>query len=167
MTEISIVAAVASDGAIGRGNGLLCRLKGDMKYFKNLTMAHTIIMGRKTFLSLPKGALPGRRNIVVTRSGARYPGTVTYPDLSVALTAEMLLAEKEIFIIGGEEIYRQTIDVADRLYITEIGGTFPDADKHFPPIDLGRWREISRQENPADGDNPYPYAFVVYDRKER
>lgn len=164
MTKISIIAAVAADGSIGRGNDLLCRLKGDMKYFKELTMGHTIIMGRKTYLSLPKGALPGRRNIVVTRSPARYPDTITYQDLSVALTAEKLLAVQEIFIIGGEEIYRQTIDVADRLYITEIAHTFPEADKHFPAIDPGKWKEVSRKENPADENNPYPYTFVVYEK---
>ena len=167
MTKISIIAAVASDGAIGQGNNLLCRLKGDMKYFKELTMGHTIIMGRKTYLSLPKGALPGRRNIVVTRSTARYPDTITYRDLSVALTAEKLLAAEEIFIIGGEEIYRQTIDVADRLYITEIAHTFPEADKHFPAINGDKWQEISRQEKAADENNPYPYTFVVYDKKSR
>lgn len=167
MTKISIIAAVSADGAIGRGNNLLCRLKGDMKYFRELTMGHTIIMGRKTYRSLPKGALPGRRNIVVTRSGAHYPDTTTYPDLSVALTAEKLLAAQEIFIIGGEEIYNQTIDIADRLYITHIAHTFPDADKHFPPIDPDMWQETSRQENPADENNPYPYTFVVYDKKNR
>lgn len=165
MTKISMVAAVAADGAIGRGNDLLCRLKGDMKYFKNLTMGHTIIMGRKTFQSLPKGALPGRRNVVITRSTEKYPDTVTYNSLSAALKGEKNPEAGEIFIIGGEEIYRQTIDAADRLYITRIEGTFPDADKHFPAIDHARWKETSRRENPADENNPYPYTFLVYDKK--
>ncbi|MEG1643315.1 MAG: dihydrofolate reductase [Bacteroidales bacterium] len=164
MPKISIIAAVAKEGAIGRNNGLLCHLSGDLQYFKALTLGHTIIMGKNTYLSLPKGALPGRKNIVITHANTQYENTTVCNNLQDALKAE--IGEEELFFIGGEQIYRQSIKIADRLYITEIDQEFKDADRFFPEIDNTIWRELSRKENNADEKNRYPYAFVVYERKK-
>lgn len=160
---ISIIAAVAKESAIGRNNDLLCYLPGDLRYFKGLTLGHTIIMGKNTFLSLPKGALPGRKNVVITHGETQYENTVIYHDIESALAAER--CDEELFFIGGEQIYRQSINFADRLYITEIDHRFADADRFFPEIDKSVWREVSRILNSADEKNPYPYSFVVYERK--
>lgn len=162
MATISVIVAVAEDGAIGKDNGLLCRLPNDLKYFKLLTLGHTIIMGRNTFLSLPNGALPGRDNIVLSRSQVEYPSTKTYNSVEEAI--EAVKEQEEVFFIGGAQIYSQVLKYADKLYITEIHATFPDADAHFPQLDRTGWREVSRQDNPADEKHCHPYSFVVYER---
>lgn len=162
MATISVIVAVAEDGAIGKDNGLLCRLPNDLKYFKSLTLGHTIIMGRNTFLSLPNGALPGRDNVVLSRSQVEYPSTKTYH--SVDEVIEAVKEQEEVFFIGGAQVYAQVLKYADKLYITEIHTTFPDADAHFPELDKTEWREVSRQDNPADEKHCHPYSFVVYER---
>lgn len=162
MATISVIVAVAEDGAIGKDNGLLCRLPNDLKYFKSLTLGHTIIMGRNTFLSLPNGALPGRDNVVLSRSHVEYPSTKTYNSVEEAI--EAVKEQEEAFFIGGAQIYSQVLKYADKLYITEIHATFPDADAHFPMLDRTEWREVSRQDNPADEKHCHPYSFVVYER---
>lgn len=162
MATISVIVAAAEDGAIGKDNALLCRLPNDLKYFKSLTMGHTIIMGRKTFTSLPGGALPGRRNVVLSRSEVEYPLTETFH--SVEEVIEAVKNEDEVFFIGGAQIYEQVLKYADKLYLTEIHASFPDADAHFPTVDKSEWREVSRQDNPADEKHRYAYSFVVYER---
>ena len=162
MAIISVIVAVAEDGAIGKDNGLLCRLPNDLKYFKSLTLGHTIIMGRKTFLSLPNGALPGRDNVVLSRSQVEYPSTKTYHSVEEAI--EAVKEQEEVFFIGGAQIYSQVLKYADKLYLTEIHATFPDADAHFPLLDKTEWSEVWRQDNPADEKHTYPYSFVVYER---
>lgn len=162
MATISVIVAVAEDGAIGKDNALLCRLPNDLKYFKSLTYGHTIIMGRKTFLSLPNGALPGRDNVVLSRSQAEYPLTKTYHSVEEAI--EAVKEQEEVFFIGGAQIYEQVLKYADKLYLTEIHATFPDADAYFPEIDKCEWNEVSRQDNPADEKHCYAYSFVVYER---
>lgn len=133
MTRISIIVAVAHDGAIGRQGDLLFHISDDLRRFKTITMGHPIIMGRKTFESFPKGALPGRRNIVITRQ-ADY----TAPNIEVAdsldQAIDMASDAEEAFVIGGGEIYRQAIDRASRLYLTEIDAQVADADTFFPAI---------------------------------
>ena len=162
MAKISVIVAVAADGAIGRDNNLIWRLPNDLKYFKALTLGHTIIMGSNTFRSLPSGALPGRENVVLSRSGAEFPGATVYCSIEEAI--EVVKEQDEVFIIGGAQIYKQVMAYADRLYVTEVAASFPDADAFFPQIDKNVWKEVSRQDNPVDEKHAYPYSFVVYEK---
>lgn len=163
-SHISIIAAVADDGAIGRRGGLLCHISADLRHFKAVTGGHTVIMGRRTFDSLPKGALPNRRNIVVTHNPAfQAPGTEAASSLEEALA--MAGSEKELFIIGGGQIYAEALPLANRLRLTLIHGRFPDADTHFPTIRQEEWTETEREDFPADEHAPYPFSFVTLERK--
>ncbi len=136
----NIIVAIDNRGAIGRGGDLLYRIPEDLKRFKSLTVGNTVVMGRKTFESLPKGALPQRRNIVITRRddfsapGAERAATI---EEALAMAAE---GPGETFIIGGAEIYRQTLTMADRLYLTLVDATTDDADTFFPAIDPEEWQ---------------------------
>lgn len=163
MTPIALIAAVADNGAIGRNQQLLCHLPNDLKHFKTLTSGHTVVMGRRTFESLPKGALPNRRNIVLTHNpGLSWPGVEVVHSLDEVAS---LLSDERIFIIGGATLYNETINRADTLYITHIHHTFADADTFFPPIDEALWTKEEVQEMPADERHAYPYTFVTYRRK--
>lgn len=160
-----IIAAIDRKGAIGYRNRLLFRLPNDLKHFKNLTTGHTIIMGRKTFESLPKGALPDRRNIVLsTARGLVLPGAEVFASIEEAL--ENCRTDSHVYIIGGATLYRQTLPLADELYLTEIDAVSPQADAYFPPVDLAVWHEKSRDAHPADERHSYPYSFVRYVRKK-
>jgi dihydrofolate reductase len=160
---ISIIVAIGKNNEIGKGNDLLCRLPADLKHFKEITSGYTIIMGRKTFDSLPKGALPNRRNIVISRNpDLKIEGAEIYPSLDSALIK--LLNESEVFIIGGAQIYKQTFPIADKLYLTKIHADFSEADTFFPPIDWKSWRELSRETFSADEKNPYSFSFLEYER---
>ena len=165
-----MIAAVAKNGAIGFQNKLLYWLPNDLKRFKALTTGHTIIMGRRTFESLPKGALPNRRNIVLSRAfgnsasadkAEQFPGCDVYVSLGDAL--HHCAADEDIYIIGGASVYRQAMTVADRLCLTEIDDTPAEADAFFP--DYSDWHEVSREEHPADERHAYSYAFVDYERE--
>ena len=172
--SISIIVAVAADNAIGRNGDLLYRLRPDMRHFRAVTMGHPVIMGRKTWESLP-GALPGRRNMVVTRnSGYVAEGAETFPSLTDAIKA--LNPEDEAMIIGGEQIYRQAMPLADRLYLTYIDAPKGDADTFFPDVDPDEWEEIDINERadiiPANGHSwttdpatQTRYRFVCLSRK--
>lgn len=128
---ISIIVAIARNRAIGFENHLLYRLPDDLKRFKALTTGHTIIMGRKTFESFPKGALPNRRNIVLSRNKAAvFPGAETFSSLQEALSH--CKEEEEIFIIGGESVYQEALPLAQKIYLTEIEDTPQEADAFFP-----------------------------------
>ena len=129
---ISIIAAVARNMAIGRGNELIYWLPNDLRRFKALTTGHTIIMGRRTFQSLPKGALPNRRNIVLTRSGKEFPGAETYSSLREAL--DSCLPSEEVFVIGGVTVYAEALPLADRLCLTEVDDEPEGADAFFPQV---------------------------------
>ncbi|MBR1395152.1 MAG: dihydrofolate reductase [Prevotella sp.] len=157
---ISIIAAVARNRAIGYQNKLIYWLPNDLKRFKSLTTGHTIIMGRNTFLSLPKGALPNRRNIVLSRSQKAFPGCDTYASLNEAL--RHCQDDEDIYIIGGASVYRQALSVADRLCLTEIDDTPEKADTFFPPYD--DWKETWREEHEPDERHQQRYAFVDYVR---
>lgn len=151
--------------AIGFENKLLFWLPNDLKRFKALTTGHTIVMGRKTFESLPKGALPHRRNIVLsTQSGLACPGAEVFPSLQAAL--DSCSAEEHVYIIGGASVYRQALPLADELCLTEIDAVAPEADAFFPTPDAKLWYEKSRDAHPADEKHPYSYAFVDYARKK-
>lgn len=159
---ISIIVAVAENNAIGKAGDLLCHLSSDLKHFKAVTSGHTVIMGRKTFDSLPKGALPNRRNIVITRNSAFAAEKV---EVAHSLEEALNMAGSNAFIIGGEQIYSQALPFADKLFLTEIHADFPDADTFFPEINTDQWAEESRETFPADEKNQFPYSFVNLIRK--
>lgn len=159
----TIIVAVARNGAIGRKGDLAFHISADLKRFKALTTGHTVVMGRRTFESLPKGALPDRRNIVVTRNRAfSAPGAETAPSLEAALE---MARGSEVFIIGGGEIYRQALPLADRLEITEINADCPDADTFFPPVDPEAWQLAGAEPQATDPKSRLEYRFVWYNRK--
>lgn len=158
---INIIAAVAENRAIGLNNKLLYWLPNDLKRFKALTTGHTIVMGRHTFESLPKGALPNRRNVVVSRTQNSFPGCECYESLEEALAH--CEKDEDVYIIGGASIYEQAIKFADRLCLTEIHDTPSDADRFFPVYD--NWHETWREEHDTDEKHHYRYAFVNYERK--
>jgi dihydrofolate reductase len=161
--NISIIVAIAENNAIGKNNELLWHLPDDLKRFKKLTTGHTVIMGRKTFLSLPAGALPNRTNIVISDiPGEEFPGCIMAGSIEDAMskTDDM----KECFIIGGGMVYRQFLPHASKLYITRIHASF-DADTFFPEINYDEWEEVTREVKPATEINPFEYSYIIYDRK--
>lgn len=160
--NISIIVAIAENNGIGFENRLLYWLPNDLKRFKALTTGHTIIMGRKTFESLPKGALPNRRNIVLTRQAIDFPGAERYGSLEEALS--QCKDDEEVFIIGGASVYQASMSLADKLYLTLIADVPKEADAFFPEIDPSVWKETGREAHPADERHPYPYTFADYQR---
>lgn len=159
---INIIAAVAKDRAIGFQNKLIYWLPNDLKRFKALTTGHTIIMGRNTFLSLPKGALPNRRNIVLSRTVTDFPGCDVYPSLEEALAH--CAKDEDVYIIGGASVYTQALSMADRLCLTEVDDTPKEADTFFPEYKAD-WREVAREDHDIDERHAQRYAFVDYVRK--
>lgn len=157
---ITIIAAVARNRAIGFENKLLYWLPNDLKRFKALTTGHTIIMGRNTFESLPKGALPNRRNVVLSRTTKELPGCEVFPTLEEAL--QSCRSDEDIYIIGGARVYEQAIRFADRLCLTEIDDTPKDADAFFP--DYSNWKVETKETHPKDEKHAFEYAFVDYVR---
>lgn len=165
--RLALMVAMAANGVIGRDNGLPWHLPEDLRYFKRTTLGKPVIMGRKTFESIGR-PLPGRPNIVVSRRGGWSAAGVTVTDsLASALSCAQALAldsgAEELVVIGGAQVYEAALPLADRLYVTEVHATV-DGDTWFPPVNLAQWREIAREEHAATPDNPYPYAFVVYER---
>lgn len=164
MSKISIIVAVDRNMAIGFQNKLLFWLPNDLKRFKSLTMGNTIIMGRKTFESLPKGALPNRRNIVLSSNpNVECPGAEVFTSLEEAL--KHCQKDERVYIIGGESVYRQAMPIADELCLTKIDAIAPQADAFFPAVDTSIWHEKSREVHPSDEKHLCPYAFVDYVRK--
>ena len=164
MSTVSSIVAIADDRAIGKDNDLLWHLSADMKHFKAITTGHTIIMGRRTFESLPKGGLPNRRNLVLTSAtGKEFLNASACKSIEEALT--LCHDEEEVFIIGGASIYNQSLDIADKMYITRVHAEFPDADTHFPNVDWSAWEQVEKQDFPADEKNPFAYSFETYIRK--
>lgn len=159
--EIIFVVAVARNGVIGRGNGLPWRLKKDLAHFKATTLGHPILMGRKTWESLGR-ALPGRRNLVVTSAGAyRADGAEVFSSVDAALGA---VNTGKVFVIGGAEIFRQLLDRADALVLTEVHAEVA-GDVHFPAWDRSVFVETTRESHPADADNEFPFDFVELRRR--
>jgi len=162
---ISIIVAIAEKGAIGEKNGLLWKLPNDMKRFKELTTGHTVIMGRKTYESLPKGALPDRTNVVITRNtGASFERCEVFHDLTTAIDKHK--NEKEIFIIGGANIYEQAMIYADKLYITNVHHFFENADTFFPEINKNEWIITNSEDFQCDDKHLFPYTFETYIKKK-
>ncbi|MDR1738191.1 MAG: dihydrofolate reductase [Candidatus Symbiothrix sp.] len=162
--KISIIAALGQNNEIGKENALLCHLPADLKRFKALTTDHSVVMGRKTYESLPVKPLPYRRNIVISRNpDLQLVGAEIYASPDLALL--QLKDEDEIFIIGGAQLYQQTLSCADKLYLTHIEMQLPDADAYFPVIDYKQWRKVWQERHPADEQHPYAFTFAEYERK--
>lgn len=162
---VSIIVAVSENWGIGRDNDLLYRLPADLRHFKALTTGHTIIMGRRTFESLPKGALPNRRNIVLSsQPSAHFPGAEHYTTLQAAFKASQ--REEEIFIIGGGSVYGEALALCDRIYLTRVEHTHPEATVFFPPLNPDEWETLAKESYPADEKHAYPYQFLTLERKK-
>lgn len=155
-----MIAAVARNGAIGYDNKLLYWLPDDMKRFRQLTTGHTILMGRRTFESLPKGALPHRRNCVLTRTTRELPGCECFSCWEEFMAS--CLPDEEVYIIGGAFVYNSLIDKTDRLCLTEVDDEPTMADAFFP--DYSDWHEIWREHHDHDERHPLPFDFVDYER---
>ena len=159
---ITLIAAVAENNALGKDNQLLWHLPDDFKRFKNVTSGHHIIMGRKTFESFPK-PLPNRTHVIITRQKEYQPEScIVANSLSNAIAA--CPKGEEIFIIGGGEIYKQSIEIADKLDITKVHHIF-EADTFFPEIDLTKWKLVSSLFHPKDEKNEFDFTFQTYLRK--
>ena len=166
MTTI-IAAITASRGAIGKNGDLLFHISDDLRHFKELTSGHTVIMGRKTFESLPKGALPNRRNIVLTSNRQwSAPGVETAGTLGEALKMSSS-PDTTAFIIGGGKVYAESLPYADRLEITLIEAPEPDgADTFFPPIDPSEWEITKMADEATDPRSGIRYRFVTFSRRK-
>ena len=167
---LNIIVAIDEQNAIGKGGSLLCHLSADLKHFKALTTGHIVVMGSRTYLSLPRRPLPNRRNVVLTRQDAAlFEGAEIVRSIEeiVAMNNQKMLdtpidTDNEIFIIGGGQVYEQMLPHADRLYVTRIHHTFSDADTFFPAIDMNIWQLVSKETFSADDNNPYDFSFEEY-----
>lgn len=162
---VSLIAAVSKNHVIGKNNDLPWKLPDDMRYFMETTREHAVIMGRKNFDSLPAKYKPlkDRLNIVITRNKEVLKDFDVRTAGSIDEAFEQAPQSEEVFVIGGAEIFRQTLDRADRLYITEIDAVV-DGDVFFPEYDKSKWKEISRVHHPADERHTYAFDFVLYAR---
>ena len=164
MHKLALIAAIARNNAIGFGNKLIYWLPNDLKRFKELTTGHTIIMGSNTFRSLPKGALPNRRNIVLSRKENEFPGCETFSSLEEALAN---CNETElVYVIGGEMLYRTALPLADILCLTEVDDTPQEADAFFPEFSRNEWEVIEKEEYMTDEKHAFNYRFVTYLRRK-
>ena len=164
MQKIALIAAIAKNNAIGINNKLIYWLPNDLKRFKELTTGHTIIMGSNTFRSLPKGALPNRRNIVLSRKTSSFPGAETFNSLNEAL--DNCKDEKIVYIIGGETLYRAAMPIADILCLTEIEDTPEKADAYFPEFERNEWEILENDHFTTDEKHKYEYNFVTYIKRK-
>lgn len=168
--KVSLIAAVAENGIIGRNNELPWRIKSEFQYFKNTTIGHPIVMGRKSFESLGK-PLPKRANIIVTRDKAyKAAGAIVVHTLQEGLHIASQIAQKdgveEVFIGGGADIYRLSLPNADRLYLTEVH-LKPEGDTKFPDFDRSQWQEVKREFHKAQDGETADYTITVLERKLR
>ena len=162
--NISIIVAVDNNNGIGRKGDQLAYISGDLKRFKELTTGHTIIMGRKTFEALPKGALPNRRNMVITRNNDFKPENCeVYHSVEQAL--ENISEKEEVFIIGGGEIYKVFLPFCNKIYLTVIDHEFDEVDTCFPKIDTEKWGTIEEEGPFADEKSGMNYRYVTLQRK--
>jgi dihydrofolate reductase len=164
MSKISIIAAVADNYAIGKSNNLPWHLPADLKHFRLLTTGHAVVMGKRTFESLPKGPLPNRKNIVLTSVMSEGVSEGYFEADSLEDAIFLCEHEEQVFIMGGATVYKQSIDKVDFMYITWVHDKF-SADTFFPEIDFDLWEEVSREDFEPDEKNLYAYSFVEYKRK--
>jgi len=157
---ITLIAAVAENSALGKDNQMIWHLPDDFKRFKQLTTGHTIVMGRKTLESMGR-ALPNRTNIVITRQkDYSYEGAVVVNSLEKAL--QIAPQEEEVFIIGGGEIFKDSMDIADKIELTYIYGISPEADAFFPEIDNTKWKMVEEVHHPIDEKHKFNFAFQTF-----
>jgi len=164
---ISIIVAVAENNVIGKDNTLIWHLPADMKFFKEKTTGHCIITGRKNYESIPEKfrPLPNRTNIVITRQKDYYaPGAIVVSSIEEAIEKAKQTNDNEIFIIGGAEIYRQSIDLADTIYLTKISHNF-EGDAFFPEIPANKWLETEHIKGVVDEKNKFEHAFLKFEKK--
>jgi dihydrofolate reductase len=162
--KISLIVAASTNNAIGKGGKMPWHLPNDLKHFKNTTWAMPVIMGRKTFESMGK-PLAGRKNIVITRQeGYKPEGAVAVQSLSDALFLANEMDVKEIFVIGGGEIYKMAWEKANRIYLTRVKMEAADADTFFPEIDPQEWKLVSQKDFEGDEKNSYPHSFQTWER---
>ena len=163
MKNISIIVAVADNLAIGKNNELLWHISDDLKRFKKLTTGNNIIMGKRTFLSLPNGPLPNRTNIVISdKAGESFDACKMAYSIEEAI--ELMDDNKENFIIGGGMIYKQFLPLANKLYLTRVHQSF-DADTFFPEINMDEWQIVESKSFEEGGKNQYPHTFQILTRK--
>ena len=165
---ISLIVAASTNNAIGKDNKLLWHLPNDMKFFKNTTWGMPVVMGRKTFEALAGEPLPGRFNFVITRNKDWHPGrekVQVAPDLPTAIKLAEDTDCKETFVIGGGEIYKESMSIADRIYMTRVHAVL-DGDTYFPVIDEAQWTLTSNLDFPADDKHAYAYSFQLWERKK-
>ncbi len=161
--KVSLVAAIAKNNAIGKDNKLLWHLSNDLKFFKAYTLGKVILMGRKTFESIGKRALPGRINAVVSRdANINVENVLVFRTLESAL--QHFKNSEEVCIVGGAQMYKDTLPFADLLILTRVDVT-PDADVYFPEINWSEWKLISQDERFVDEKHAYNYTFQTYERK--
>ncbi len=159
MPIFSIIVAIAQENAIGQRNDLLTYISRDLKRFKSITNGHTIIMGRKTFESLPNGALPNRKNIVISHDiNLKLEGADVLHSIDEVL--KCCSEEHEVFIIGGASIYKEFLPYTTKLYITQIHHFFENADTFFPDFNMEEWKETYRQEIDDDNQTDFNYTFL-------
>ena len=161
---ISSIVAVAENNAIGKDNQLIWRLPEDMKYFREITENHCVVTGRKNYESIPVKFRPlvNRTNIVVTRQqNYNAPGAFVVNSIDAAVEKAKELGEKELFIIGGAEIYKQTLSMINKLHLTRVHAAF-EADAFFPTLDANQWIEISAQFHPIDEKHKFAFTFQVF-----
>ena len=163
MYKVALIAAVAQNNAIGINNKLIYWLPNDLKRFKEITTGHTIIMGSNTFRSLPKGALPNRRNIVLSRKESEFAGAEHFTSLEEALAN--CIDEEIVYIIGGEQLYKTALPIADILCLTEVKDTPAQADAFFPAFDKKEWEVIEQTDHTADEKHSHDYSFITYLRR--
>jgi dihydrofolate reductase len=160
---LTAVVAVARNGVIGRAGGLPWHLPADLKHFKEMTLGRPVLMGRRTFDSIGK-ALPGRRNLVVTRRPLDVPGIEAVGSVDEALAR--VADAPEVAVIGGAQLWHETLPRIGRLYLTRVQAEI-QGDTFFPELDASQWREIERRDQPADERNIYPMSFITLDRVGR
>ena len=161
---LHLICALAANRAIGNKGQLVYYLPADLRHFKALTTGHTVLMGRKTFESLPKGALPNRRNVVITRQeGYTQPGIEVFHTFEEALKA--CANDEHVYVIGGESVYAAALPLADALSLTHIEATPEEADTFFPETDGSLWETVSTEHHEPDERNTVPYNFTEYRRK--
>jgi dihydrofolate reductase len=162
---ITLVVAASENNVIGRDGGLPWDLPNDMRHFKEITIGHTVVMGRKTYSSIGR-PLPDRRNIIVTRQDDfRVEGCEIVHSLEEAFALSEEAASEEVCVIGGGEIYAQALPFASRIELTRVHITI-DGDTFFPKFSEDSWEEINREEHEEDDDHIYPYTFLTYERRE-
>lgn len=165
MKQISIIVAVAEDWAIGKDNDLLWHIPNDFKWFKQHTTGNPVIMGKNTWLSLPKRPLPNRRNIIISDNAADcFADCLTVGSIEAAI--EAMDSAKENFIIGGASVYRQFLPIAQTLYLTRVHKTY-DADVYFPEVYFDQWEAIFSEHHPQSQEEPIPYTFQILKRQRR